>query len=75
VAGEVAGVVGAGVVGPGEGPGGPVVADGEVGDLAGEAGRGGELALVIGAGAHAFVTSRTLRAIRQLCLNMIGHDT
>src|SRR5579863_9270551 len=44
MAGKIAGVVGAGVVGPGERAGGAVVADREVGDLRGEVGAGGELA-------------------------------
>src|ERR1039458_9060038 len=41
VAGAVPCVVVAGVVGPGPGFGGPVVADREAGDLLGEVGRGG----------------------------------
>jgi hypothetical protein len=43
MAGEMADVVGAGVVGSGAGPGGAVVADREAGDLAGAVGAGGEL--------------------------------
>ncbi len=44
VAGAVPRVVGAGVVGPDPGLGGPVIADCEAGDLVGEVGAGGELA-------------------------------
>src|ERR1039458_514304 len=44
VAGGVPRVVGAGVVGPRPGPGGPVAADREAGDLIDEVGAGGELA-------------------------------
>src|ERR1039457_2921340 len=44
VAGAVPRVVGGGVVGPRPGPGGPVAADREAGDLLDEGGAGGELA-------------------------------
>ena len=44
VAGAVPGVVVAGVVGPGPGSGGLVVADREAGDLVDEVGAGGEFA-------------------------------
>src|SRR5450755_1697472 len=53
MAGEVGRVVGAGVVSPGPGSCGPVVADGEVSDLVDEVGAGGELAAAQqGAGQH-----------------------